>query len=320
MPDLANAPSADQQFFADVLRILAERLAAPTDELPGTRCLSRPTLTQILGEILASLNRAGFRDTSAATLIDQLVLGGIATPVPLDHPRGARQRYHLYAMGLGLGVDKLHPIELLQAAVPAGIVCYFGALQVYELTTQSPSQYHIARRVGTPSPRTAPTDPDYVPGLGSAVSPRLGTQMFVRQGVPYYSTRRDARWLRATQVRYLNDKSRFNVTTLEQTLIDTVHRPASCGGPSVVLEAWDNASEQYNAERLAVLLREIDDSYLTRRVGYLLEMLGHPVEGELSNVLDVARQTVLRSPLDRALLFPGIPYTRLDTRWGLWVE
>ncbi|MEO6863854.1 MAG: type IV toxin-antitoxin system AbiEi family antitoxin [Gemmatimonadaceae bacterium] len=320
MPDLANAPSADQQFFAHVVRMLAERLATPTDELAGTRCLSRPTLTRILGEILVSLNWAGFRDTSAATLIDQLVLGGIATPVPLDHPHGAKQRYHLYGVGLGLDAEKLHPIELLQAAVPAGIVCYFGALQIHELTTQLPTQYHIARRVGTPSPRTAAADPDYVPGLGSAAAPRLGTQMFVRQGMPYYSTRRDARWLRATQARYLNDKSRFNVTTLEQTLVDTVHRPASCGGPSVVLEAWDNASEQYDAERLAVLLREIDDPYLTRRVGYLLEMLDHPVEGALSNVLDAARLTVLNSSLDMALLFPGIPYTRIDTRWGLWVE
>lgn len=322
MPDLANAPSADQQFFAELLGRLSEKLAHPSDDLPGVRCLSRPTLTHLVGEILRSLARPGFRDTSARTLIHELTRAGVATPVPLEQPAHAKRRYTLYGMGLGADVEMLHPIEVLQAAVPAGIVCYFTALQVYELTTQPPSQYHIAtyrNAAPAPSPST-----DYEPIHGAALAgsapPRLGTLLFSRQGMPYYWTRRDPRWLRQTQTRYLNEKTRFQVTTLEQTLIDTVHRPASCGGPFVVFEAWEQADGQYSGEQLARLLRDIDDADLTRRVGYTIEALGHRIAPPLAELLGATQRLVSPSPLAAIPLFPGIPYHRHDVRWGLWVE
>jgi predicted transcriptional regulator of viral defense system len=32
------------------------------------------------------------------------------------------------------------------------------------------------------------------------------------------------------------------ITTLEQTLLDTLHRPLSCGGPPIVIEAWEHTA------------------------------------------------------------------------------
>jgi hypothetical protein len=326
MPDLANDPSPDQQFFAQVLAGLANRLAEPTDELPGVRCISRPVLTRLLKAIVNTLDMPGFRDTSARTLIDQLLLSGVVVPVPLSE-EGPKSRYHLYGVGFGVNVDDLHPIELLEAAVPTGIVCYFTALQVHELTTQLPPYYHVAQRSSIElGRRTVPSDPTQTTASESPQvdKPKLGTLMFIRQSAQYYLTRRNQRWLRATQQRYLNDKTRFRVTTLEQTLLDTLHRPASCGGPAVVFEAWETAREQISTERLATLLQEIDDAHLTRRVGYMLELQRQPIDEPLATLLSCAQQEAQRRGLENSAdiipLFSGIPYRRLDSRWRLFVE
>jgi hypothetical protein len=327
MSDLANYPSPDQQFFTQVLAGLADRLAEPTTELPGVRCISRPTLTRVLKAIVDALDMTGFRDTSARTLIDQLVLAGVVTPIPLESSSSSKSQYHLYGVGLGVNIDSLAPIELLQASVPNGIVCYFTALQVHELTTQIPPYYHVAQQISVElGGRTAQADPMQTIGGDSARvdRPRLGTLMFLRQGVPYYLTRRNQRWLRATQQRYLNDKTRFLVTTLEQTLLDTLHRPGSCGGPAIVFEAWETAREEINVELLATILLDIDDAHLIRRVGYMLELYEQPLDELLATVLHNAQQavqhTLAQDPADVTPLLPGIPYRRLDTRWGLFVE
>jgi hypothetical protein len=323
MPDLANDPSPDQQFFAQVLSKLAERFATPTDDLPGVRCISRPVLTRILKDILHALDLPGFRDTSARTLIDQLVFAGVVTPVPLESIAGSKPRYHLYGVGFGTSIERLDPIELLLAAVPTGVICYFTALQVHGLTTQLPPFYHVAQR--TSVERGARST--YVDSLQAVTSdssrvdkPRLGTLMFVRQTMPYYLTRRDRRWLRDIQVRYLNDKTRFHVTTLEQTLLDTLHRPASCGGPAVVFETWETAREQLNLERLTMLLRDINDAHLTRRVGYMLERFEYSLDQPSIAVLHEVQHDVMQRPSDLIPLFPGIPYEGIDARWGLWAE
>jgi predicted transcriptional regulator of viral defense system len=269
------------------------------------------------------LDLPGFRDTSARTLIDQLVLAGIAAPVPLESVAGSKFRYHLYGIGFGTNVESLDPIELLLAAVPTGVICYFTALQVHGLTTQLPPFYHVAQgtsvELGARSAHVAPMQA--ATGESSRIDkPRLGTLMFVRQTMPYYLTRRNRQWLRDTQLRYLNDKTRFHVTTLEQTLLDTLHRPASCGGPAVIFEAWENAREQLNVKRLTTLLRDIHDTHLTRRVGYLLEHLEYSVDQPSMAVLHEVQQDVIQRPSDRIPLFPGIPYEGIDARWGLWVE
>jgi predicted transcriptional regulator of viral defense system len=320
MSDLADSPSPDQRFFEQVLAELSARLLIPSEELPGVRCASNWSLTRLLKDIVRTLDAPGFRDVSARTLIGRLVEAGILVPLKLE-----KSIYHLYGVGLGIDVNSFDPIELLQASIPSGIVCYFTALQVHNLTTQIPPHHHIARRTSRQGQRsTLPeSKPVRAPSTSSTYSvpstqPRLGTVMFVWQGVSYYETKRDVRWLQATQWRYLNEKSQYQVTTLEQTLLDTLHRPASCGGPSVVFEAWETALEQINSDRLATLLQQIDDDILARRVGYMLTMLDYTLSPNLVDIVQQAQRTA--SFTDAAPLFAGMPYHRFDATWNLWVE
>jgi hypothetical protein len=276
-----------------------------------------------------------------------LVGGGLARAVPLTERRRGLPSDRLYAVGLGVNPETLDPIELLQAHVPGGVVCYFTALIVHGLTTQFASHHHIARlkRGGVAAsnagaggderrraenaevrPFTEGAGPD-VGGQGGRDAgpvPPIGTREFVRQGLAYYTTHRDANRIVGIQRRYLNPYTRFRVTTLEQTLLDTLHRPHSCGGAPVVYEAWATGAERLNPQRLATLLDRIGDARLTRRTGYMLDQ--YPISApspELSHVLARARQqsapTGHWSEEAVVPLLPGVPPTEVNTRWGVAV-
>ena len=75
---------------------------------------------------------------------------------------------------------------------------------------------------------------DSMAGYVGSTSRHLGN---CSSGCRRYTTRREAHRVVGVQTRYVNEKSRYRVTTLEQTLVDTLHRPHSCGGPAVVFEA-----------------------------------------------------------------------------------
>jgi predicted transcriptional regulator of viral defense system len=138
----------------------------------------------------------------------------------------------------------------------------------------------------------------------------LGQWQFTVQGLRYYLTSRDPRYLQAFQTRYLDDKCWYKVTTLEQTLIDTLHRPMNCGGPAAVFEAWETAVERMDVTKLVGLLNQIKDRRLFQRAGYLLE--AHGIDG----VLPLADEDVGEPPVP---LFAGIPFTRHSKRWGLLI-
>jgi predicted transcriptional regulator of viral defense system len=116
----------------------------------------------------------------------------------------------------------------------------------------------------------------------------------------------------------VHELSRIRVTTVEQTLVDTLHRPMSCGGAAVVFEAWDTGADRLDHNSLATLLARVDDPRLTRRVGYMLSHRLGTLEPHLLSVLTAAQR---RSPVltDAVSLLNGVPYTTHDARWNLLV-
>jgi predicted transcriptional regulator of viral defense system len=103
---------------------------------------------------------------------------------------------------------------------------------------------------------------------------------------------------------------------MEQTLLDTLHRPLSCGGPSVVFEAWDQGLRRMNEDRLADYLVSMDNRPIAQRLGYIL----HDLDYEPGSKLRSAIQRYL-SQLDSAdssmhvQLFPGLEYSNLRHPW-----
>lgn len=150
----------------------------------------------------------------------------------------------------------------------------------------------------------------------------MGKLQFAYRGVPYYLSDRDQRRIPGVQSRYFSNRTIFNVTTFEQTLLDTLHRPLHCGGQAVVFEAWETALSALNEARLLDYLRTIDDPKLDRRVGYLLTVAmkykpGTALAEHLAHA--AGSQRAGREPSDYIPLLTGVRYQRTDDRWRLEV-
>ena len=320
MRDRASSSCRDpsRAVFAELTALFLRAVGAPSEARPTVRCVSRRDALAILLDARTRIDDSQLRAFSASALVENLVQSGILQPLDL----GDRDTsITLYTVG-PQSRDSLNPIEILAASVPAGVVCYFTALQFYGLTTQLATHHHIARLVqrapaaprAPASVRVVPPDSERKPALRDP----LGTLLFRYQSLPYYRTDRGRHTIAGTQWRVLNDKTIAHITTREQTLLDTLHRPLSCGGPSVVGEAWARGVAELDADKLAQLLQTLNDAPLIRRVGYMLQLQEYAASGALRDLLDDAqrRAASLRDE-DAVPLMPGIPGTQHEARWGL---
>jgi hypothetical protein len=258
-------------------------------------------------------------DLTNRSLLDWLVRLGIACRLPVDG-----ECFYLVEIGAEANA-RPDPPELLMAAKPAGVVCYFSALAFYSLTTQPPSHHHVAE-LTQPRPahgrRDSRTEADDRPTEASRPGRRarqaLGKLLFRYQGVPFYFTRRSARLVPGVQSRDYGPRVRIRITTLEQTLLDTLFRPLHCGGPEVVFEAWEEgmASRRLDEERLVEHLRAMAFPATARRLAVLLKLRGHTLGTQLRRLLDEHREAIDRhSPFAPIPLRPGLDYQALDEEW-----
>jgi predicted transcriptional regulator of viral defense system len=219
---------------------------------------------------------------------------------------------------------EIDPFELLMAERPAGVICYFSALAFHSLTTQVVGQHHIAELVpsGTFSDKRAGDDSgvasESAPQEPSIAANRLGKLLFRYHGTSYYVTRRSSRLLPGIQVRSHGPRTQIRITTFEQTLLDALYKPLSCGGPAVVLAAWQEAASlrKLDEERLGSYLTSMNYPATARRLGAVFDLIGYSPGSELTRVLDEFRMRIdPNGPFARISLLPGIPYQRLNDRW-----
>jgi predicted transcriptional regulator of viral defense system len=140
--------------------------------------------------------------------------------------------------------------------------------------------------------------------------------LFSYDGIPFYKTSRDKRLLPGAQLRYIGPTAVIRITNLEQTLLDTLHRPLACGGPSVVFEAWEQGLKRVDEERLAQYLLSMDHRPVVQRLGYILEDFDYKPRAKLQSVLDQYLSQL--NPADSSLcqqLFPGVEYNNLRHPW-----
>ena len=231
--------------------------------------MSRRSLIHLLGEIRSS---SGVPKTlSGVKMLNTLVDCNLARKLRIDSVPVGKSPFSIYCLDLG-DVPTITPMELLvatQSDFKKTAICYFTAIQYHELTTQVAPHHHIAVFKNHP--------PSRVVSSQTGDPPSLGTQLFTFEGTPYYVTMRDRLLIPGVQTVRIASHFQMRVTTLEQTLLDTLHRPWSCGGPSVVFEAWERGTPIIDDARLAQYLSALPHPDLTRRVGCLLEQNGHAV-------------------------------------------
>ncbi len=225
-----------------------------------------------------------------------------------------------YSLDLG-GISSISPTELLQATQPSyqnTVICYFTALEHHGLTTQDAPHHHVATL--KTAPRQSQPETDTLPANADnpVRKPQLGTLLFRYQGVPYYMTQRDPTLMPGIQTVRLSSACQVRMTTLEQTLLDTLHKPWSCGGPAVVFEAWERGLPLLDDARLAHYLKTIGRTDFTRRAGYMLEQFGHAAaDNDLRALLSDAKDKVKAVTVPPVPLLPGVPATRHNSTWGV---
>jgi len=129
------------QVWNAVLAELNRLLEQPTDAIPSVQVLTETNLRNCLR--IAKDAAAGAKSWKIVRLLDLLKQSGLGSLIPLDGLQDKVPAVRLWRIGFG-AMPAPDALELLQAAKPQGIVCYFSALSHHELTTQEPSHHHIA--------------------------------------------------------------------------------------------------------------------------------------------------------------------------------
>ncbi|MBL8869228.1 MAG: hypothetical protein JNK90_05510 [Planctomycetaceae bacterium] len=310
----------EQAFREAFLSHLNQKLAAPTTEWPTVRCWTEPALNRIFKQVRDELIKEDLKSSlSHASLLDWLCKLRLASSLPLEG-----ESAYLLEMGANAETD-VPPMELLMARKPSGIICYFSAVAFHELTTQIVEHHHIAE-LRTPSNNSTSERPEIdapektkSPTPSVASVPRgLGELLFRFQGVPFYSTRRSSRLVPGIQMRSYGPRTQVRITTLEQTLLDTLYKPFHCGGPEVVFEAWQEAktSHRINEKRLLQYLQAMNYPATSRRVAVMLELVGSTPCNELQHYLQNTLDTIDRQSAHAHIsLLPGIEYQNLNQTW-----
>lgn len=297
---------------------LNERLKTPSEAIPNVLWLSGTHLSKLLVSVRNTVNAP--KTWSGPKLVSLLIDSKLARQLPFADFSGDTKPLTVYSLELG-GVPSISPIELLQATQPSyqkTVICYFTALAHHELTTQETPHHHVAvLKEPTKRPQLVTTT-GQTPAGKSKSNPSLGTLLFRYQGVPYYMTQRDPSLIPCIQTVRYSPSCQVRMTTLEQTLLDTLHRPWSCGGPSVVFEAWERGLPLLEEARLAHCLKAIGRTDFTRRAGYMLEQSGHTAnDSDLQALLTEAKAKVKACTVPTIPLLPDVPSDRHNATWGI---
>jgi len=257
---------------------------------------------------------------SAKELIQRLIAIGWIRRIPTESPaRGALAPLLYLADMEATKEEALDPLELLQGYRPDGVLCYFGVLGHHGLTTQVAPFFHVAFLKESPLPlsRAAVSKPAKSTGAKVKYDP-LGRKVFNFEGVSCYLTKRNPAFVPGIQTRIVGSRTILRMTTIEQSLLDTLGHPLHCGGESVVFEAWERGASQWNTDRLAEYLEEIDLPELDRRVGAMLDTLEIKADSQKLNTrLEAVRQC--RADAVELPLLRGFSYPNLNRTWNIRV-
>lgn len=302
------------------LALFREEISKTSESRPTVRYWKSSDLVKVIAEI-HRLNRAELLTTfpKGKAVLVRLEKIGWVKPVAVTWNRKHGSKPSLYHISqYGNDAITADPLELLLGYDPKGVVCYFGALQHYELTTQIPSFYHVARIRSGPLP-SHPTDEmaAKLAGTSAKTYNPMGTALFTLGDLQFYETSRYAALMPGVQVRLLSSRSRLRITDLEQTLIDALTHPLQCGGSAVTFEAWERATDRIDVVRLLAHLETINQTALWRRVAAMLT-LTQIMDGEptLKDAFDKKR-VIMDSPAEQAelSLLPDHDFPQLNPTW-----
>lgn len=302
------------------LALFCEEISKTSESRPTVRYWKSSDLVKVIAEI-NRLNRAELLTTfpKGKAVLVRLEKIGWLKPVAITWNRKHGSKPRLYQIAqYGNDTITADPLELLLGYDPKGVVCYFGALQHYELTTQIPPFYHVAKIRSGPIPSYPTDEVAAKPARTSAKTYNpMGTTLFTLGELQFYETSRYAALMPGVQVRLLSSCSSLRITDLEQTLLDTLTHPLQCGGSAVTFEAWERAADRIDGVRLLAHLEAINQTALWRRVAAVLS-LTQIMDGEptLRDAFEKKR-AIMDRPSEQAelSLLPDHDFPQLNPTW-----
>ncbi len=301
------------------LRTLGDRVSAASEKNLTARCWKFSTLRREISGITKS-NQTELRTTfpPAHVVIEQLKRMGLIHSIKVQSPNDAALNdFLLLDMKVGKG-EPIYPLELLQAYLPDGVLCYFSAINYYELTTQVVAHHHVAR-LNPPKSKNNLVPVDDARPAGEAMERNpLGTEIFRFEDVGYYLNKRDESLVPGVQFRVVSPRCWLRITTLEQTLLDALMQPVRCGGEAVALEAFETGFKQIDPDRMGEHLAKIQRDDLDRRVGAVLEMLGVNFAASiLGQRLNAVRDRLTAEAVPEIPLLAGFEFPELNKTWNI---
>lgn len=313
----------NQVYREKFLARLNKKLSQPTAHWPSVRCWTATRLKVVFKSVRDELETEGFKSLmSQSALLDWLCEIGLACHITLDDCK-----IPLLELGVANQGDQVDvsPLELLMAAKPSEVICYFSAVAFHALTTQIVEHHHVAElidpNIESQDNSIKSQDPEEDRLISSAKRrsvPSLGILLFRFHGVPYFKTRRSSRMIPGFQTRCYGPRTNIRITTLEQTLLDTLHKPFYCGGPEVVFEACQEAigSQRIDEDRLVGYLKAMNYPATTRRLGVMYDLVGGRPGDELLSFLHDTQMVIDRHrPHVCISLLPGVGFQNLRNDW-----
>jgi predicted transcriptional regulator of viral defense system len=307
--------------WEEFLRAFTARIAKPTSSLLSVRCITKQTLSGIFSEIQQELNLPSTFPSGVA-IIEHLISMGFASRIQIEGTKGTTPSKEFILLGIQESQDlDADPLELLQAYDQQGTICFFSALAYFNLTTQVPVHHHVATLTNQTANNTNSERP--VPVVNpnkTTTKSKLGTYLFNYEGVPFYCTKRVKSSIPGIKIRVISPRTNLRITTIEQTLLDTLQYPFHCGGQEVALEAWGRHIEQIDGDLLLDYLRTIRIDPLTRRVGAIFDLFGIPPAKDLNSFLQESMSRILsQAEVPEIPLFRGINCQQSNPSWKILV-
>jgi len=320
-----NKSTSKSKKLSFIVRNLSEKLKRPTPLLPSVEWMSESCIKHLLIDVRDEFHLP--RSDTGKELLNMLIESGLAKELEIkDVPLG-KDPHIVYCLEFG-GRPEISPAELLlstQSDFSKTAICYFTAIQHHELSSQIPSHHHIAKlkpmsRLSEKERLAFLKKQDNNPNTRDIKNPSLGTLLFHYEDTPYFETSRDRNLVPGVQEVLLRPSLLARVTTLEQTLLDTLHKPWSCGGPAVVFEAWENGVALIDEETLLSYLNTINRFDVDLRVGYMLSQFHPSLEKtELTNRFKLAKEYVTSNNILSLSLLPDVPCNTYNDEWRMHV-
>lgn len=308
-----------------IVKKLSSKLSKPTPLLPSVEWISESCIIHLLIDARDELNLP--KSDTGKEMLNMLTDSSLAKKLVIHDVPSGKNPHVVYCLEFG-GVTEISPAELLlstQSDFSKAAICYFTAIQHHELSSQIPSHHHIAKfkkmdRLSAKERLPFLQKHNNNSNTYNIKKPSLGTLLFHYEDTPYYETSRDNSLAPGVQEVLLRPSLLARVTTLEQTLLDTLHKPWSCGGPAVIFEAWENGTPLIDEKLLLSYLKKINRFDVDLRVGYMLAQFNPSLKKtELTIRFTSAKKYATQNNVSSLSLLPNVPCNTYNEAWGLYV-